>query len=331
MSPAALSASASLLAADVGGTHVRMGLVEAGADGTPQVMAYAKYRCADHPGLDAIAAEFLADLGNPAVEVAVIASAGHVLEDGTLIANNLPWPLVPAALRAALDLRGLYLLNDFAALAHAVGRLGPAELLRLSGPAQGTTGPLLVLGPGTGLGAALWVPHAGRGLVLPTEAGQAMLAAATDLELELLRRLRGPDRHVPVERALSGPGLLNLYRALCALRGTDPVHAQPDAVTAAALDGGEPLARQALEVFCGLLGGVVGDLALVYGVQGVYLAGGILPRIAGFLAGSSFRERFLDKGPMRPALERVPVRLVEHGQLGVLGAACWYLDQAVPR
>ena len=110
--------------------------------------------------------------------------------------------------------------------------------------------------------------------------------------------------------------------------GLTPVHATPDAVSAAACDGSDPLAVQTLELFCGILGSTIGDMALLYGVQGgVYLAGGILPRIRDFLINSSFVARFLNKGTMREALERIPVKLVEHGQLGVVGAAKWYLEQ----
>ena len=106
--------------------------------------------------------------------------------------------------------------------------------------------------------------------------------------------------------------------------------ARPGEITAAALDGSDALARESLDVFCGLLGSVVGDMALLYGVQGVYLAGGILPHIREFLVRSDFVARFLNKGPMREALERVSVRLVEHGQLGVIGAASWYQGSGFP-
>src|SRR5690606_12055621 len=208
---------------------------------------------------------------------------------------------------------------DFEAVANAVGHLGSSEVLQLSGPAQAAPGPLLVLGPGTGLGAAVWIPRKG-GVVLATEAGQAALAVGTELEMRLLQHMLGERSHVPIEHALSGPGLLHLYQALCALRGTAPVHAQPGDITTAAIDGADPLARAARELCWGAHGSTVGGLALLCGVQGVYRAGGILPQIRGFLASSSFRARFPSKGSMREALERVSVKLVEHGQLGVIGA-----------
>ncbi|WP_295864371.1 glucokinase, partial [uncultured Xanthomonas sp.] len=165
-------------------------------------------------------------------------------------------------------------------------------------------------------------------MVLATEAGHAALPIGNDLELALAQRLLRDRSYVPMEHFLSGPGLLNLYRALCDLRGATPALAAPSDITAAALAGGDPLAHEALSAFCGLLGSVVGDMALLYGVQGgVYLAGGFLPQIGAFLSASSFVERYLNKGAMRPALEQIPVKLVEHGQLGVIGAANWFLQQ----
>lgn len=325
--PRAAARPPAFLAADVGGTHVRVGRITA-ADGQQpvQVQQYRKYRCADFPSLAAILLDFLD--GDHAVHDCVIASAGFALQDGTVISANLPWPLSLQGLRRELGLDSVHLVNDFEAVAYAATRVGDSQVLQLAGPEHGAGGPALVLGPGTGLGAAVWIPTANGPVVLPTEAGQAALAATTDLEMALVRRLHRQHRHVSVEHALSGPGLLNLYRALAGERGQAAVLDTPDDISAAALAGSDPLAVETLQVFCGLLGSVVGDMALLYGIQrGIYLAGGILPKIAPFLAASDFVARFLDKGPMRAALERIPVRLVEHGQLGVLGAAHWFIDR----
>ena len=312
------------LAADVGGTHVRLALLAPACGGLPQVLAYAKYRCRAHAGLDAIIGDFLASLLQRPTAV-VIASAGRLLADGSVLSANLTWPLSVPDLRRSLGLDALHLINDFEAVAHAVPLMQERALLHLSGPVQAPQGPRLVLGPGTGLGAALWIPQHAGGRVLATEAGQAALAVRTPLELQLLQHLQREHRHVSIEHVLSGPGLLRLYRALCALGGTPPVHDRPDQVSAAAMGADDAPAREALEVFCALLGSSAGDLAMACGAQGVYLAGGFLPRIAPFLAGSSFAERFVDKGPMRAVLEQVPVTLVDHGQLGVMGAAAWWL------
>lgn len=319
------------IAADVGGTHVRIGLVRGSADPAApvSVLDYRKYACADYPALADILQDFLSHLGGARITRGVIASAGYPLEDGTVITNNLPWRLSPAQIREQLGFDDFRLVNDFEAVAHASAQVDASQVLQLTGPsAAPARGPTLILGPGTGLGAAVWIPTGKRAVVLATEAGQAALTAGNALEMALLTEMLKTRAHVPVEYALSGPGLMNLHAALCAVRGQANPHTTPGEITAAALDGSDPLARESLDVFCGLLGSVVGDMALLYGVQGgVYLAGGILPKIRDFLIGSSFVPRFLNKGSMREALERIPVKLVEHGQLGVIGAARWYLDQ----
>lgn len=328
--------STSFVAADVGGTHVRIGRVQAlaGIAHRIDVQDARRYRCADYPSLSAILADFLGD-GAPVREL-VIASAGYPLADGTVITANLPWSLSPRQIQQELKLDAVHLVNDFEAVAYAAAYVDGSQMLQLTGPADAPSAPMLVLGPGTGLGAAVWIPNGGRPVVLATEAGQASLAVRTELEMQLLREMLKERSHVNVEQALSGPGLLNLYAALCTVRGVVQAHASPDLVSAAA-DAGDPIAHEALQVFCGLLGSVVGDMALLYGAQGgIYLAGGILPKIRHHLIDSPFVERFLDKGPMREALQRIPVKLVEHGMLGVVGAAHWYLghrptDNASPQ
>ncbi len=322
------AASTALLAADVGGTHVRVGLVQPGRhSGDPVTMlAYREYRCAEHPGLDAILADFINS--HPGATHCVIATAGHALADGTVISANLPWPLSANHIRQQLGLRAVHLVNDFEAVAHAAAHLQACQVLQLTGPAEAAPGPLLIIGPGTGLGAAVWIPTGNGPVVLATEAGQASLAATTAREIAVLQQMLHGRSHVSIEHALSGPGLLNLYNALCTVQGCTAVHLTPDAISAAACAGEDPLAVETLELFCGILGSSIGDMALQYGVQGgIYLAGGILPKISRFLLDSTFVERFLNKGPMGKALQSIPVKLVEHGQLGVIGAASWYLGR----
>lgn len=318
----------SFLAADVGGTHVRVARVQASGDAAHpvRVLEYRKYRNADHAGLSAILSDFLGE--GPRPTHCVVASAGYAREDGTVITANLPWPLSARQLEADVGLQRVYIVNDFEAVAYAAAQVDASGVLHLCGPQTATRGPTLVVGPGTGLGAALWIPTAHGPVVLPTEAGQPTLAASTELEMAIVRHMQRDRAHVSIEHALSGPGLMNLYRAVCALQGQAPTLASPDAVTAAAMAGSDAHARQALDVFCGLLGSTIGDMALFYGAHGgVYLAGGILPQIREYLRASTFVERYLQKGPMGEALARIPVKVVEHGQLGVIGAASWYLQQ----
>ncbi len=321
-------AGAPLLAADIGGTHARIGLVR-GQRGSGQVsvLAYHKYVCAEHPSLEAIIHDFLEHHAQTRATHCALACAGYVI-DGVVINDNLPWKVSSDALRRVLQLDDLALINDFEAVAYATQYLDPASAMPLTqGTGPAPSGAQVVVGPGTGLGSAALLPTPQGSMVMPTEAGQIALAPGTPLEADILRVLATAGRHVSCEHALSGPGLINLYRALCTLDRATPALATPEAVTSAALTGEDARARRTLEVFCGLLGSFAGDLAMLYGAAGgVWLAGGILPKFRTFLQRSTFVERFLDKGRMRAFLERVPVRLMEHGQLGVIGAAGWYLD-----
>ncbi len=328
------------LAADVGGTHARIGLVAIdGAAGQPiRVLHYHRYSCADWPGLVAMLADFVRQLaGTPhaaaarRIEHCAVACAGYVLDDA-IVNENLPWPVSIREIREVLGIRQLVVSNDFEAVAHAAQFVTAEQTRSIIATSQpAASGPVLVMGPGTGLGSAVMLPGTRRAQVLATEAGQVSLAPGTEREIEILRLLRRERPHVSCEDALSGPGLLKLYRALCELRGGTPRLLTPAEVTGAALAGSDGAALEALEIFCGLLGSFVGDLVLLYrACGGVYLAGGILPQIQPFLQASTFAERYFNKGVMRAYLQQVPVQLIEHGQLGVLGAAGMHVDSFMP-
>ncbi len=321
-------AAGAFIAADVGGTHTRVGLVRAGRGGEAAVtvLAHRKYVCADYPGLAAILAGFIAENAGAGVDRVVIATAGVVLDDEVINAN-LPWPIRLSELRSQLGLERVQVINDFQANANAAQCMAPDDSTLLTpGVAVAAPGPVLVVGPGTGLGAAVRVPHARGTVVLPTEAGHAAFAPCNARELEMLRLVQQHGQtHVPTEHFVSGPGLANLYAALCALNGAEPSLHAPAAITEAARRG-EALAREAVLGFCALLGSVIGDLAVISGAKSVFIAGGILPQLKDFVPESDFRARLLDKGAMRPVLERVPVRLIENERLGVIGAASWYLE-----
>jgi len=316
------------LAADVGGTHARIGLVRRAAGSAAiDVLRYERYACAEWPSLTAVLRDFVGQLdGDTAIEHCAVASAGYVLGDA-IVNENLPWPVSIGDIRQSLGLSGLAVVNDFEAVAYACQFLQSHETTPIiatdAAPAEG---PILVMGPGTGLGSAVLLPGKPHCTVLPTEAGQISLAPGNEREVAILAELgRGRD-YVSYETALSGPGLVNLYRAISTLRGTAATLSEPAEVTGAALEGGDAAATEALDVFCGLLGSFVGDLAMLYGARGgVYLAGGILPQVRERLIASSFATRFFNKGVMRAFLQQVPVRLMDHGQLGVIGAAGLYL------
>jgi len=317
------------LAADVGGTHARLALMASDTHtGSPVVLTYKVYRCADYADLSAIVRAFCGELTDAPRQL-VLACTGCV-RNGVLINESLPWPIEPSAIAAAVPLSDVLLLNDFEALAHATAHIDTAHSPLLNASARldlDAAGPMVVVGPGTGLGAAVRLPGA-PATVLATEAGQIQLAARAGREQQVMNLLAAPDTYVSYEHVLSGPGLLRLYRALCAEAAQPLLCAEPAEVSAAAVEGRDALAVEALQLFCGWLGSFAGDLAMLYqATGGIYLAGGFLSRIVGFVRESSFAARFLDKGVMRPFLEKVPVRVVDHGQLGVIGAASWFLDR----
>lgn len=327
--PGAMSVNATpFIAADVGGTHARIGLVKSAGSGTVSILAYRKYACAEYPSLAAILRDFMDNEAKVSVDCCALAVAGYVM-DGVVINYNLPWKVSSQDLRDSLGMHVLSIINDFEAVAHGARFIEPGKTLLLTGPEIGS-GPLVVVGPGTGLGSAVCIPGKKRATVLATEAGQTSLAPGTEREREVLSRLAREGDYVSYERILCGPGLRTLYGVLCQMRDAKPTLQTPEAITAAALQNSDSIAGETLHMFCALLGSFVGNLAMLYSAKGgVYLTGGILPGMRDFLVKSQFVERFLDKGRMRAYLERVPVRLMEHGQLGVIGAAGWYLDNEV--
>ncbi len=326
---ARMAMAAPFLAMDVGGTHARLALVRARADGGIEILDQHKYQCADYPGLAPIVADFLSTRGP--VDDAAIGCAGLRRGD-TIISLNLPWPVSLPEIRA-LGIARAAAVNDFVAVAHATQCMGATDGILLTPAAKpderagSEPGPVLVVGPGTGFGAALRVPVDGRWLVLPSEAGQVSLAPGNARERQVLAQLQGGAGYVSAEQVVSGPGLLRLYRTLCALDGATPACDSPAAVAEAAAAGSDAQAVEAVAIFCAKFGSLLADTVMVTGASRVFVAGGIVQKILPLLQRSDFVARFLDKGVMREVLERVPVRLIDHPHKGVIGAATWYLQR----
>ena len=206
------------------------------------------------------------------------------------------------------------MVNDFEAVALALPHLTDADRLQV-GPGMPRPGyPVAVLGPGTGLGVSTLVYHDGGWKPLRSEGGHVTMPATDDDEAAVLSHLRRRFGHVSAERVLCGTGLVNLYEALSAVAGTGPsLGTDPAAITEAALAGQDATASQALEMFCGMLGTVAGNLGLTVGSHGgVFVAGGIIPRFADFFAASAFRRRFEDKGRLSTFVKSMPTYLITH-------------------
>ncbi|WP_233842697.1 glucokinase [Dyella sp. 2HG41-7] len=317
----------SFLAADIGGTHARIALMARDATGGPhKEMAYRVYRCADHPHLEDIVRCFCDEFDTQPRDL-VLACAGYV-HAGSVISKNLVWPVLLQVMKERLALDNVWFLNDLQALAYAVGHGAAVGAAVLKAPMarEANAGPVVVIGPGTGLGAAVWLPGQ-PSRVMATEAGHMQLAARVGREHQVLKQFAQPDTHVPYDMVLSGPGLHRVYTALCAIRDRYPSLENPLAVTRAALEGRDEMAHEALTLFCGWLGSFAADVAMIYGATGgIYLAGGFLFQMVQFMRSSPLIERFLDKGVMRPFLQNVPIRVMDHGHHGVMGAASWHVD-----
>ncbi len=306
-----------VLVADVGGTHVRFAL--AGSDG--QLVHGRRAECAELPGLAAALASYLGGL--PVAERptrAAVAVASPVTGDEVRL-TNLDWSFSIAGVRDELGLERLEVLNDFTALALGVPHLAATDTRILKPGTPRTAAPIAVLGPGTGLGVSILVAAGDGWTALASEGGHGDLAATNEREWQVAQALGRRFGHVSAERALSGPGLVNLHRAVGELRGGTAADLRPEEVVAAATTGDEA-AAEAVALFCGWLGAVAGDLALTAGaLGGVYLGGGVLPAMGKAFDVARFVARFVDKGRFAGYLEPVPVLLISAPDVALRGAA----------
>ena len=319
------------LAADIGGTHARVALMRAapGDARNVETIAYRVFTCAQFPMLSELLQAFVVAEGRVPVKRCVLACAGQIMGD-EVVNDNLAWPIHLTQLRHALGLDEVAVLNDFEALAYALHGSLADDGRHLCGPNTHASGTTLVIGPGTGLGAAAHVPGPDGGLVLTTEAGQMDYAPNSVREREVLAHLAPNGGYVAFEHVVSGPGLLTLYTTLCALHGETPKLATPEAVTTAAVACSDARAVEAVDILCASLGSFTGNLAMTFmATGGVYLAGGFLSSIFDLLKRSAFEERFLHGRSARAVLSQVPVWVTEHGRHGVQGAAQWYLRRGM--
>jgi len=316
-----------ILAGDVGGTKTLLGLFEPGPPLRP--VRVASFRSGDFPSLAAILEAFGA--GAPGgVTAAALGVAGPV-RGTTAVLPNLPWSVDGVALAAALGVPAVAILNDLEATAWGLERLGDEALATLVPGAPGATGNQAVLSAGTGLGEAVLVRAGAGRLALASEGGHADLAPRTDLEIELLRWLRARHGRVSWERVLSGPGLASVHAFLAETgRGEEPpavtaaIRAGDPAaeISAAALEGRSARCALALDLFAGVYGAEAGNLVLrALATGGLFLGGGIAPKILAWLRREPFRAAFLDKGRLSPLVAATPVRVILDERAALLGAA----------
>lgn len=312
------------LLGDVGGTHARFAWQEhRGAS----FCDAATYLCAGHATLRQAIGHYLDAHGRTAPRGCAIGIANPVTGDQVQMTNH-HWSFSIADLRRELGLHRLVVVNDFTAIARSLPCLQPAELHAIGAGSPSAELPMAVLGPGTGLGVSGLLPS-GRGghVAIEGEGGHVTVAPGNEREAAVLAALRRRFDHVSAERVVSGPGLVNLYQASVELAGASPPSLEPAEVIARARSGADPQAVEALAMFFALLGSVAGNLALTLGARGgVYLAGGIAPRLLTELRQSSFRERFEDKGRFRTYLQRIPTLVIDAAAPAAFTGAAMMLD-----
>lgn len=318
-----------ILAGDVGGTNARLALMQPKGRRF-EFLWQRTWPSREHATFVEIVAAARREFDRP-VAAASFGIAGPV-EDGRVHATNLPWDVDARQLAHVLGIERVSLLNDLEAHAWALATLGEADVTVLQAGDGDERGNATLIAAGTGLGEAGLFWNGSELLPFACEGGHASFAPTNEVQIDLWRWLAARFGHVSCERILSGPGIVNVYSFLSEWRGSE--NAEPGgfadrlalegaaAITSTALDGTNVRAKAALDLFCDVLGGEAGNLALkTMATGGVWLGGGIAPRIAPILANGRFRAAFAAKGRLRPLLESIPIRLVLNDKTALIGAA----------
>lgn len=313
-----------VLVGDIGGTNARLAIASWDAStNAPSISAITVLHCADYADFASLIAAYLQQLTEPAPRYACLAIAGPLLDNiGTL--TNIGWRVDGDALAQQFKFDHIQLINDFGALAYSVPFLSNDEIFTLRN-AKSTSGPISVAGAGTGFGAALLVPNGSDWDLVATEGGHVSFAPTTRREQQVWEFLRGYEQHVSVEHILSGNGIVTLYRALSDNPNATITAAE---ISEHALADSDPLCSATLELFCEIFGSVAGNIALTHGARGgIYLGGGILPKILPLLQRSQFIERFDSKGIMSNYVKALSIRLITSEYPALKGAAMWFWRQ----
>ncbi|HSN70863.1 MAG TPA: glucokinase, partial [Steroidobacteraceae bacterium] len=317
------------LVADIGGTNARFALLTGDALHDERVL-----KVDDYPGIVEAIEAYLASVHSAAgaerpVEAA-IAIANPITGDLIRMTNHF-WEFSAAGVRRILGFARMIFVNDFTALAMALRHLPPAELEQVGGGRGMPGAPYALIGPGTGLGVSGLIPAGDWWVPLQGEGGHATLSPANEREMDVIRILRQRFSHVSAERVLCGPGLVNLYEALCLVEGRAPEVLEPRDITRRAVDGTCRTCRETLTMFCGMLGTVAGNLVLTLGaLGGLFVGGGIVPNLGRFFASSPFRDHFEDKGRFADYLAPVPVWVIHTDRPAFVGVARTF-DNPGPR
>ncbi len=319
-----------LVAVDIGGTHARFVIATFEDDGTIALGTPVTLKTRDHVSFQTAWEHFGALQGGDLPRAVSIAVAGPLGGEVIRFTNN-PWIIRPALVRDKLKVEAFTLVNDFAAVGHAVARAPEKDFLHLAGPDQplASEGTITIVGPGTGLGVAhVWRDGAGGYRVQATEGGHIDFAPLDTIEDAVLARLRHRHTRVSVERVVSGPAIVDIYATLAQMENRATIEMDDRTIWQNGMDATDSLAEAAVDRFCLSLGSVAGDIALAQGgFGGVVIAGGLGYRIRDTLAQSGFAGRFRAKGRFDALMASIPVKIITHPQPGLFGAAAAFAKE----
>lgn len=312
-----------ILVADIGGTNARFALITSFDESKNQftIEHNNKFPSAEFSSLEKALEHYLLSVSHIKPKRACLAVAGPI-NAGQVHLTNLGWHFNVTEFKAHFDLNELQVINDFAAFAYASPYLDPLKNVTVKSGQADAGANIGVMGPGTGFGAACLVrtPHATS--VLSSEGGHMSLASVNELDAQLIKELRKEHPHVSVETVFSGPGIAHLYKAMAAVKGVAAKNLDAAQISSLANSGECEICDATLNQFCDWIGSVAGDLALAYGaLGGLFIGGGILPRMQARLLASRFVERFSQKGMMSQYTSQIPVTLVVQDNIPLIGAA----------
>lgn len=322
-----------VLAGDIGGTKTLLQLAEVDGGGSPRAIVERRFDSRAHGDFNAVVGEFLrAAQGAPAkpIAAACFGVAGPI-QEGRARITNLTWSIDAAALGAEFGIPAVHLINDFAAVGFGIEALPPQDLATLQAGAADACGTRAVIGAGTGLGEGILVWERGHYRALPSEGGHVDFAPRDDEQIGLLRYLQARFGHVSYERIVSGSGLETIYQYVVDAALEAPTKAlvvalrdaadRAAVISGYAMDGRDPAAGRALDMFVSIYGAQAGNLALtLLATGGVYVAGGIAPKIAAHLARGGFVRAFCDKGRFSDLMRNMPLHVVMNPNVGLIGA-----------
>ena len=318
-----------LLIGDIGGTNARFALADTAKPGFAEESTL---QCADYASADIAIKQYLDDVGAPSPDVICLAAAGPIVDHRVRFTNN-PWSIDSDELAAEFGIAHVRLLNDFEAIAYSIPFLEASDCMAFGLPDPQpldehhyTVG---ILGPGTGLGAVGLRKYGDLLIPIAGEASHGGFAPESQVQIDMLSALRERYDRVSAERFVSGPGIENIYWALCRIHGEQKPQLKAAEIFARAKERSDSRSAEAVQVFFEILGQVAGDFAMALGAKdGIYIAGGIVRRYPELLENSRFRTGFEAKGRHRSLMEQVPTQLILHEKPGLLGASYCALELA---